>query len=361
LKMKKNDLQIHNGTKSKKLLNSFKDLLVAFLLCYTATIIFTPHVIALTIYPINKAAVKEVMNGTRTEANASWWGFNETDATYALQEAIRSKANKIIVPDMGKPWVVEPIFLESDKEIIFEKGVVIAAKPGAFRGRTASLFKSINKRNISLKGYGAKFIMRKQDYIQPPYEKAEWRHCIALEGSQNIKIYGLRLANSGGDGICIGRGIGKVSLPSSDNIHIKDVICDNNHRQGISIGSASNLLIENCIFQNTSGTPPQAGIDFEPDNQDEVLINCKVKDCIFRDNSGLGIAICVLALSNNSKKISIEIEGCRILGNKQGAVGIADKKRNVSGVPRGSIIFRNCKINGQIGQHNTQMLDIKFE
>ena len=46
--------------------------------------------------------------------------------------------------------------------------------------------------------------MRKEDYRQPPYMKAEWRHYLSLRGCQGIKVYDLRLASSGGDGIDLG-------------------------------------------------------------------------------------------------------------------------------------------------------------
>lgn len=306
-------------------------------------------------------AIQEVQNGIRTEANAAWWGFKEEDSTAALQSAISSKAKKIVVPNMGKPWVVETIWLESDKEIVFEKGTVLAAKPGAFRERTAALFRAVNKKNITLIGYGAELIMRKQDYMEPPYEKAEWRHCISIQGCQNVKIYGLRLASSGGDGIYIGRGLGENHVPKSDNIHIKDVVCDQNYRQGISIISASNLLIENCIFQHTQGIPPQAGIDFEPNNPDEVLENCKVRYCTISDNFGFGIAIYLPALNKDSKHVSIEIEKCQILRNKHWAVFIAGKDTKNLGDPRGSILINNSKIDGEVKLRGTEMLDIKIE
>src|SRR3954471_6669902 len=82
----------------------------------------------------NPAAVQEVVSGKRTEANAAWWGFDERDATKALQAAIRSGAKKVSVPALGKPWIVGPLFLESDQEIMFEKGVVVQALAGSFRG-----------------------------------------------------------------------------------------------------------------------------------------------------------------------------------------------------------------------------------
>lgn len=39
-------------------------------------------------------------------ANAKDFGFNETDATGALQAAINSGAQKVFIPNMGKEWIV---------------------------------------------------------------------------------------------------------------------------------------------------------------------------------------------------------------------------------------------------------------
>ncbi|MDP6746327.1 MAG: hypothetical protein QGH37_04735 [Candidatus Poribacteria bacterium] len=47
-------------------------------------------------------------------------------------------------------------------------------------------------------------------------------------GLQGIKVYGLRLASSGGGGIDIGHGAGEDGSPHCQNIHIKDVVCDDN-------------------------------------------------------------------------------------------------------------------------------------
>ena len=68
---------------------------------------------------------------------------------------------------MDKAWVVKPLFLESDQEIVFESGVVIAACESEFQGGSDSLFTARNKDNIALRGYGAKLVIRKGDYRQP--------------------------------------------------------------------------------------------------------------------------------------------------------------------------------------------------
>ena len=101
----------------------------------------------------NVSAVQEVLSGDRTTANAAWWGFDPADSTAALQGAIDSGAQRVVVPYMGSDWIVLPIKLASDQEIIFEPGVVVTAKKGAFRGRGDSLFSAANQTNITLRGY----------------------------------------------------------------------------------------------------------------------------------------------------------------------------------------------------------------
>ena len=46
---------------------------------------------------------------------------------------------------------------------------------------------------------------------------------------------------------------------------IRDVVCDRNYRLGIAVINVENLLVENCVLENSAGTDPQAGIDLEPD------------------------------------------------------------------------------------------------
>ena len=261
----------------------------------------------------NPAAVAEVLSGDRETANAAWWGFNEDNATEALQKAIQSGAKILRVPDMGMPWKVDPIFLESNQEIIFEEGVVVIARKGSFLAGDDSLFTSSNKDNITLNGYGATFEMRKEDYEKPPYKKAEWRHTISLHGSRNIRIYGLTLRRSGGDGIYVGRGTGERTY--CENIHIKDVIIDDNYRQGISVITVQNLLIENSQIINTSGTLPQSGIDFEPNSGSERLINCLVRNTEIRNNRGAGILINLNNLNSVSLPVSIYVESSTISNN----------------------------------------------
>ncbi len=72
-----------------------------------------------------KKEISEVKSGVRTEARAIWWGFNPEDATKSLQDAINSGAKKIVVDNPGKPWIVGPLKLASNQEIVFAEDVQV--------------------------------------------------------------------------------------------------------------------------------------------------------------------------------------------------------------------------------------------
>jgi hypothetical protein len=295
--------------------------------------------------PPNEKAIEEVKQGKRKVAYASWWGFDPEDATEALQAAIDSGAPKVVVENMGRPWIVSrTINLRSNQEIVFEKGVIVEAKKGAFLGKGDCLFLAALQRNITIIGYGAVLRMRKLDYTQPPYEKAEWRHALSIRSCENVRVFGLTLASSGGDGIYLG--VAKRGVPNS-NIHIKDVVCVDNYRQGISVISAENVLMENVVMRDTSGTPPMAGIDFEPNDPTEVLSNIVMRNCVVQNNSGDGFAFYLHNLNSASRPISIRLEGCRSIGNRR-SVSISvgnSKEKTVNGV----IEFVDCKFEGSEG------------
>lgn len=256
----------------------------------------------------NPIAVQEVLAGKRTVANAAWWGFDRVDSTATLQAAINSKASKVIVPYMGSEWVVRSIELTSNQEVFFEPGVVVIAKEDSFRGKYDCLFSARHLSNVTLRGYGAVLRMRKSDYKSPKYIKSEHRHVIQLRSSNNINIFGLRLESSGGDGIFIGPKGGSITVgpdiytfvPCRD-VLIRDCICDDNYRQGISVISVDKLRLDNCVFKNTRGTLPQAGIDLEPSNSRGVLSDIVISNCISENNAGQSFVVNVGQLKETSR------------------------------------------------------------
>jgi len=290
----------------------------------------------------NPQAVAEVRSGKRSVANAAWWGFDPQDATRFLQGAIDSGARAVVVPYMGTEWVVMPIRLRSHLELIFEPGVVVLAKKGQFKGRGDSLFTAVDVSDLILRGYGATLRMHKKDYQRAPYAKAEWRMVLDLQGCRRVRVEGLRLESSGGDGIYLGA---TGRQPYCEDVVIRDVVCHDNHRQGISVIGAVNLLIEHCVLSDTGGTAPQAGIDFEPNGSNEKLVNCRVRHCVMEGNQGAGILVYLKNLTHKSDPVSLCFENCYVRGGRD--VGIA-VGAVTDGGPVGYIRFKDCVVENTV-------------
>jgi hypothetical protein len=273
--------------------------------------------------PQRPELVAEVREGRRDEARASWWGFDAHDSTTFLQDAINSKVKRLIIDRQASPWVTRPLSGVSNQEIVFESGTELVALKGAYRARGDCLLTFSRCEHVTLRGEKTDagelpvIRMHKDDYQSAAYQKSEWRHGLAFLACRDVRIEDLRIEKTGGDAIYLGTTPDKT--PNRD-ITIRGVDCNDNHRQGISVISAENLLIDHCQLRNTKGTAPQAGIDFEPNEPSDVLLNCVVKNSVASGNAGTAYQICTQLLTGSSKPISIVLESCISRGNAQHAV-----------------------------------------
>jgi hypothetical protein len=192
-------------------------------------------------------------------------GVNSTDATAALQAALSSHASSLLIDDIGRPWIVGPLFLSNATNMVVElqPAVHILARQNFFHGTHDSLLRISQAQNLTINGNGALLQMRRDDYAQPSrgtcpscgnYSKAEWRSGIWHEHSNGVTLRGLTVVESGGDG---------VYIADVNNTHIVDCVFDRNYRQGMSVIAAVNLTVERTVFSNTAGTAPAAGVDRE--------------------------------------------------------------------------------------------------
>ena len=280
------------------------------------------------------------------------YGYNATDATAALQAAINSGADTVIVRNMGTPWMVRPIYLASNQHVIFNDGVVVQAKSGSFTGTHDCLFSASQKTNITLEGYGATFRMNKADYVPLG---GEWRHGVNVLSSSGINIYGLRIENTGGDGIYLGK---TGTTLYNSNIQVKDVVSDNNYRQGMSIISVDGLLVENSQFLNTNGTAPQAGMDFEPNGATQRLANIDLRNVTISGNNGWGILVWAYYMTNTSAPISMNITNSTIVAD-----GFCVYDRNSGDPPRanaptGHIYLRGVDVTGSYNIQSGMQIQI---
>lgn len=292
--------------------------------------------------------VQEVLDGTRTEAIASWWGFDENDSTRFLQAALNSGAKKLIIDRQASDWIVTPLQAASNQEIVLQDGVVIQAKSDEFHGTGDSLLTLKNRENVVIRAEkeGAKAVLRmhKADYQTEAYKPAEWRHGLSILSSKNVLVQDLTIEYTGGDGIYLGVCVRGVT---NSDVVIRRVDCNENHRQGISVISARNLLIEDTVMRNTRGTAPQAGIDFEPNGSNEELVNCVMRRCVCENNAGDGYEFYLPNLTDESEPISIVIEDCVSRNNVRNGfnwmVGHHPHRDMAAGPMRGTLVLRNFR------------------
>ncbi|MBR0056914.1 MAG: right-handed parallel beta-helix repeat-containing protein, partial [Kiritimatiellae bacterium] len=210
------------------------------------------------------------------------------------------------------------------------EGVTVRALPGAFRDPNDCLFTARGVTNATLRGEPGRpgsvraaadatcaslpmLRMARDDYAdRSEYRFSEWRHTLSLIDCANVRVSDLAFSHSGGDGIYVGHGC--------TGIDIRRVECRDHWRQGISVISARNLTIADSRFIDTRGTPPQCGIDFEPNRPDEELSNCLVENCDFDCNAASGIFLHLPNLDETSAPVSIAFKNCRARGN--GAMGL---------------------------------------
>jgi hypothetical protein len=291
--------------------------------------------------PARPDLVAEVRDGRRDEARASWWGFDAHDSTTFLQDAINSKVKRLIIDKQASPWVTRPLTGVSNQEIVFESGTELVALKGAYKARGDCLLTFSHCDHVILRGEKSDAAelpairMQKEDYQSKAYRKSEWRHGLSLIACRDVRIENLRIEKTGGDGIYLGTAPDKI--PNRD-ITIRGVDCNDNHRQGISVISAENLLIDHCQLRNTNGTAPQAGIDFEPNEPTDVLINCVLKNCTASGNAGTAYQICTQFLTGSSKPISITLDHCTSRGNAQHAVHLVSAPKDP---PAGRLQIKN--------------------
>ena len=292
--------------------------------------------------------VEKVARGELAEAEVSWWGYDGADATPYIQAALSSKARKVTLDKREGPWFARPLFGRSDLTLVVPEGVTLCAKRGEFRRQADFLLRFNTATNVTLTG-GGTIQMWFEDYTNKAlYGWSEWRHAIALLSCHKVCVENLKIVDSGGDGIYLGQ---QGRVPACTDVTIRNMKLSRHNRQGISVISADRLLIENCVMENTCGTPPMAGIDFEPNNFHQMLRDITVRNCVVRGNYGAGFDFSVGNLNVSSPDISITLENCRSEGNHKPTK--FHRSADVLTRYHGAVTFRNCVFNDLDGGRTT--------
>lgn len=262
------------------------------------------------------AAIPSAEGPAAPPADASAFLAGRDDAG-AIQAAIDAGAPTVLVPDLGRPWLLERgVKLRSGLTLIFEPGCRVEAAPGAFLGKGDCLFEGDDISDLRILGYGASWSMRKEEYGAPPYEPSQWRHALSLRAARRVEVRGLRISSSGGDGVYLGTlpREGQAFREPCRDIVLAELRLEDHHRQGVSVIAAERLLIERCVITGTRGHLPSAGIDFEPNSRDPGFKAVVVRDCFIADNAGPAMLVALGRLREDAWPVDILIEGGELLG-----------------------------------------------
>lgn len=162
--------------------------------------------------------------------------------------------------------------------------------------------------------------------------EGQWGHGIALEGVANYIIESIECLQCWGDGINLhvshnGDSNETSSLTTGGHCMYGRLINVNSHhnrRQGMTIGGALYLEVNNCVFSNTKGSNPQSGVDVEPNKPENIVAHIRFNHCLFSANAHQGITI------SGESAYDIDIQDCEFCRNEGYDIQIRGKDVRIS-------------------------------
>lgn len=231
-------------------------------------------------------------------------GDGRHDDTLAFQRAVDALRDGGVLDVAAGSYLIDPrrsVHLRSNMHLRLARGARLVARANAAPRAYVLTAERVSDVRIS----GGSIVGDRHGHLSG---SGEWGHGIALRAASRVTIADMRISDCWGDGISVGSsnlGRGR-RLPSRD-VEIARVTCIGNRRQGLTIGGAERVRVHDCEFSRTSGTPPAAGIDIEPDVS--IARDVRIERCVVRDNHGPGIQIWKRAIGVTIADCSIERNG----------------------------------------------------
>ena len=273
--------------------------------------------------------------------NAADFGYSAVDSTAALQAAIDSGAEKVVVDASRGDWCINPVKLRSNLELVFAENVKVRAVPGAYKSTGCKMFNAKGVTNLIIRGEaGASLSMCKRDYLdETRYKWSEWRHLLALYDCTNVAIKGISVSHAGGDGLYVN---------NCANLFVEDALFIANNRQGISVISVDGMTVRRCRFTATDGTPPACGLDFEPNRPHNRISSVVIEDCEFDGNFSSGATMHLVRMDKSSPPVSVTYRRCRFTGNGLSGFRVHPSWTDDNSVT-GEVVIDGCLFAANVG------------
>jgi hypothetical protein len=209
-------------------------------------------------------------------------GDGESDDTAAIQaaiDAVGGTGGTVLVPD--GIYLVDALGdnrlkLKSSMTLKLADGATLKAKPNDAKRYAVLTIARVSQVFVlggTLEG----------DRDRHRSKSGEWGMGIHIGPSaKHVTVAGLTSRKMWGDGFYV---------DGAEDVRLCRVTADANRRQGLSVIDVNGLLVLDSVFKNTHGTRPGAGIDFEPDEESQEIVNVRVENSQFLDNEGAGILV----------------------------------------------------------------------
>ena len=250
------------------------------------------------------------------------------DYTQNLQQGINKNTN-IILPNFPVQINSAGLSLRSNTTVIFDEKSELVLMPNSDPGGQMLMLKNLE----NIKIY---FPVLKGDREKHLGTKGEWGMGINLDGCLNVQIINPKVSDCWGDGMYFG----KNSPAINRNIDILYAQMDHNRRNGISVICANGLKLISPVITNSNGILPMAGIDFEPNDNNDEINNIEIDNPITFNNS-YGIAVALDRFAGKAiKNVNIKITNHLDDNSKNSMLFIFSQQASNS-VYAGSILVDN--------------------
>ncbi|MDO4699198.1 MAG: right-handed parallel beta-helix repeat-containing protein [Moraxella sp.] len=259
-------------------------------------------------------------------------GDGQADDTQAIQKAIDAVAEKgggiVEIPsgtymiNGAATSVLGPGFVPRKSGLQVKSNVIIRMADDTVMQvipngeKHYDIFNIYNAENVAI--MGGTLVGDRHGHLD---NQGEWGMGIKIASGKNVVIENVVVREFWGDAVYIGDS-GSLPRTASENVTVYKLTADGNRRQGMSITFADKVLVEDSVFKNTGGqggTPPQAGIDIEPNSHEQVS-NVTIKNSTFDNNSGYGIILLEGPTVENADIRNVVIDGNTIKNSYAGIV-----------------------------------------
>jgi parallel beta-helix repeat protein len=247
-------------------------------------------------------------NQSLEAVNVQWWGGlarsdvdQAGDDTKPIEAAFSSKSKKITIPDghyMIDAVTVQPgqtkagLNLVSNTEVIMGTNTFLHVKNNASVSYNVLVGWKVS--NVRVRGgylVGDNLTNSRNPDANPG------GYGLALFGVSNVQVYGVTAQDMFADGFLICYDDEAGPHPESENVHLINCTAYRNYRQGASIVGAKNGSLEGGKYYGTRGSPPQDGIDIEPNadihgpGNGSIVSDFHVSGVVAMANAGSGIEV----------------------------------------------------------------------